>query len=314
MTPATTRVALIRNRASTRNRAGGVQPAPAGVRLVEPDGIEAMTAALHDAHASGIDVIVVDGGDGTVREVLSRIPEIWGEALPRVGIVPGGNTNLIAREVGALRSHGAAAEVLRRVETGEPLTEIRRSLLRVDYPNGQHAPVRGSIAGWGSYAEGTRVAHGELNGRGSALVALTVFAMLTRVLLGGERGALRQGVRAEMTVDGKARPQGNRFIGIVTTLQGPLAARMNPFWGKGKGPMRWLDILAPAVRAAAAAPFLLRGKPARWMPRAGYASGRAHRVEVWLDTPFVIDGELYQPPLHGPLTLSAAEEITFISL
>jgi hypothetical protein len=308
------RVALVRNRASTRNRVSGVQPAPAGVRLVEPDGLHAMTGALCDAHAAGVDVIVVDGGDGTVREVLSRIPEIWGAALPRIGIVPRGNTNLIAREVGALRSHRAAAEVLRRVETGAALTELRRPLLRIDYPSGEHAPVRGSIVGWGVYAESTRVGRHELTGRGSALVALTVFAMLTRVLVGGEGGALRQGVPVAMTVDGAAMPDGKRFIGVATTLEGPLAARMNPFWGEGPGPIRWLDILAPAVRAASAAPFLLRGKPARWMERAGYASGRARRIELTLDTPFVIDGETYPPPVSGPLMLSAAEEVTFISL
>lgn len=308
------RVALIRNRTSTRNRAGGLQPAPDGVRLIEPYSLDRMTEGLRAAHAAGVEVLVVDGGDGTVREVLSRLPEIWGDTLPRVGIVPRGNTNLIAREVGALRSPRAAAEVLRRVRTGEPMNELRRALLRVDYAAGDYPPVRGSIIGWGAYAEGTRVAHHEMNGRGSALVALTVFAMLTRVLVGGERGALRQGIPAAMDVDAEPRPDGKRFIGLATTLQGPLAARMNPFWGEGPGPIRWLDILTPAVRLATAAPFLLRGKPARWMERAGYASGRAHLIELWLDTPFVIDGETYPPPLDGPLMLSATEEVTFVSL
>jgi hypothetical protein len=308
------RVALIRNRASTRNRVSGLQPAPIGVRLIEPRNLETMTGDLRAAHAAGVEVLVVDGGDGTVREVLSRLPEIWGETLPRVGIVPRGNTNLIAREVGALRSPRAAAEVLRRIETREPMIELRRPLLRVDYPSGDIPPIRGSIVGWGVYAESTRVAHKEMNGRGSALVALTVFAMLTRILVEGERGALRQGIPAAMDIDGEKRPDGKRFIGMATTLQGPLAARMNPFWGEGPGPIRWLDILAPAVRAASAAPFLLRGKPARWMEREGYASGRAFLIDLWLDTPFVIDGETYPPPLEGPLMLSATEEVTFISL
>lgn len=308
------RVALIRNRASTRNRVSGIQPAPAGVRLVEPDDVSAMTDALREAHAAGVDVIVVDGGDGTIREVLSRIPEIWGAPLPRIAIVPRGNTNLIAREVGALRSHRAAAEVLRRVESGAPLTELKRSLLRVDYPQGDHAPVRGSIAGWGIYAEGTRVAHQEIKARGTAQVALAIFAMSTRVLVNGEGGALRQGVPAALTIDGTALPEGNRFVGLATTLQGTLAARMNPFWGEGAGPIRWMDVLAPAERVAQAMPYLLRGKPARWMERAGYASGRARRIELYLDTPLVIDGELYPPPAGGRLLLSAAEEVTFISL
>lgn len=309
-----TRVALIRNRASTRNRMSGVQPVPAGVKLIEPDGLEAMTGALQAAHADGIEVIVIDGGDGTVREVLTRVPEIWREALPRIAIVPHGRTNLIAREVGALRSPRASAEVLRRVEAGAPLTERRRSLLRVDYPDGEHPTVRGSIVGWGIYAEGTRLAHQEVKGRGSALVALTVFTMVTKVLVGGETSPLRRGVPADLTVDGAALPPGRCMCGVVTTLQGPLEAWINPFWGDGPGVIRWVDIKAPALRAAAAVPFLLRGKPARWMERAGYRSGRADRIEVALDAPFVIDGETYPSPTSGPLVLSAAERITFISL
>jgi hypothetical protein len=33
-----------------------------------------------------------------------------------------------------------------------------------------------------------------------------------------------------------------------------------------------------------------------------------------LDTPFVMDGEMFPPGKAGPLTLSAGEEIAFISL
>ena len=309
-----TRVALVRNPRSTRNLASGVEPVPAGVRLIQSDGLDALARDLRAAHAAGVGIIVVDGGDGTVREVLSRLPEIWGAALPRAAIVPRGNTNLIAREVGALESCGRIAEVLRRLEAGEALAEHRHAMLRLDYPAGEHPTVRGSIIGWGIYSEATRMARAEIGARGATQVALAVFRMLTQVLIGGERGPLRQGIPATLTVDGRKRAAGNRFVGVATTLQGPLAARMNPFWGKGNGPIRWLDILAPAARLAQAVPFLMRGRPALWMPRAGYGSGRASRIELMLEHPFVMDGEVYPPPAGGPLTLSADEAITFISL
>ncbi|HSF95855.1 MAG TPA: diacylglycerol kinase family protein [Thermohalobaculum sp.] len=308
------RIALVRNRASTRNLRSGVEAVPPEVRLIEARALDALTGELRAAHAAGAEIIAVDGGDGTVREVLSRVPEIWGDPLPRIAIIPHGNTNLIAREVGALETAADLAEVERRLEAGQPLTERRHAMLRLDYPAGERPPVRGSILGWGIYATATRMARDEISARGSAQVALAVFGMLTRVLVGGEQGPLRQGVAASLTVDGRRRAAGRRFVGVATSLQGPLAARMNPFWGKGNGPIRWLDILSPAARLAQAAPFLLRGRPALWMPRAGYGSGRASRIELELDSPFVMDGEVYAPPASGPLTLTADERITFISL
>ena len=80
------------------------------------------------------------------------------------------------------------------------------------------------------------------------------------------------------------------------------------------GPIRWLDIAAPVTRLAQATPYLLRGKPARWMAAAGYSSGRASRIELALDSPLVMDGEIFLTSGSGPLTLSATEEITFIAL
>jgi hypothetical protein len=89
---------------------------------------------------------------------------------------------------------------------------------------------------------------------------------------------------------------------------------LNPFWGSGPGQIRWLDIEAPGHRLALAAPFLALGRPTRWMARAGYASGRAARIELRLDTPFILDGEAFPPATTGPMTLSVGEQIGFISL
>ena len=310
-------VALIRNPYSTGNRAEprGLRAAfPSAVRVIDSSSLEGLTRSLAEARAGGAEVVLVDGGDGTVREILSRLPAIWGDALPQIGIFPRGNTNLIAREVGALTAPDAVAEILRRRATGSALPIRRRRVLRVDYPGGEPAPMRGFMLGWGAYAAGTRIAREEIIGTGPRQVAITVLAMLKRCLFGAGRGALRRGVATRLAIDGAPMPPGNRIIGLATTLRGPLVARMNPFWGEGDGPVRWLDVREPGRRLWLAAPAVLAGRPWRWMKDAGYASGRAHRLEVALDTPFVMDGEIFEPPRDGPLTLSAGEEVSFISL
>ncbi len=312
-----TGVALIRNPNSTRNlrsASGAPDPVPAALRLIDCRRLDELSDGLGAAHAAGAGVILIDGGDGTVREVLSRLPEIWGATLPRVGILPRGNTNLIAREVGGLRTPDAVAEVLRRLDAGPPLTLRRRALLRLDYPAGEHPTLRGFMLGWGAYAAGIRIARQEITARGPGQVTLAVFSTLRRALIGAERRALRRGVATSMSIDGAPATGPARLIGLATTLQRSLIAGMNPFWGEGPGSIRWLDVPAPGRRLALAAPFLALGRPRRWMIRAGYTSGRASRIELSLDTPFVMDGETFPPGRSGPMTLTAREEIAFISL
>jgi hypothetical protein len=312
-------VALVRNPNSTRNLGSETgepagYPVPAEIHLIDCRSLDALTGDLAAAHSAGTQVILIDGGDGTVREVLSRVPEIWGAALPRVGILPRGNTNLIAREVGGLRSANAVVDVLRRLEAGPPLKTRSRALLRLDYPAGEHRTLRGFILGWGAYATGTRIARQEIAARGPGQAALAVVSTLRRALLGAGRRALRRGVATRISIDGVPAKDSARFMGLATTLKQRLVAGMNPFWGEGPGPIRWLDIHAPGHRLALAAPLLALGRPRRWMTRAGYASGRAARIELTLDTPFIMDGEAFPPAKSGPMILSAREEIAFISL
>jgi hypothetical protein len=292
-------VALVRNPNSTRNLGSETgepagYPVPAEIHLIDCRSLDALTGDLAAAHSAGTQVILIDGGDGTVREVLSRVPEIWGAALPRVGILPRGNTNLIAREVGGLRSANAVVDV--------------------HYPAGEHRTLRGFILGWGAYATGTRIARQEIAARGPGQAALAVVSTLRRALLGAGRRALRRGVATRISIDGVPAKDSARFMGLATTLKQRLVAGMNPFWGEGPGPIRWLDIHAPGHRLALAAPLLALGRPRRWMTRAGYASGRAARIELTLDTPFIMDGEAFPPAKSGPMILSAREEIAFISL
>ena len=72
-------VALVRNPKSTRNlkSASGPQVSvPAEVRMIDCDSLDGLTDGLVAAHSAGAGLILINGGDGTVREVLSRLPEI----------------------------------------------------------------------------------------------------------------------------------------------------------------------------------------------------------------------------------------------
>ncbi|OGL11844.1 MAG: hypothetical protein A3I14_00275 [Candidatus Rokubacteria bacterium RIFCSPLOWO2_02_FULL_73_56] len=62
------------------------------------------------AAAEGVDVVVVVGGDGTVREVLEALPP--GDVA--VAVVPAGTANVLARDLGLPADAAGAAEVILR--------------------------------------------------------------------------------------------------------------------------------------------------------------------------------------------------------
>jgi diacylglycerol kinase family enzyme len=72
----------------------------------------------YDAMSGGYDVVLVLGGDGTVNEVVNGLlADGPTEVSPRLGVVPGGNTNVFARAIGMpddqVEATGLLLELLR---------------------------------------------------------------------------------------------------------------------------------------------------------------------------------------------------------
>ncbi|MEM7507132.1 MAG: diacylglycerol kinase family protein [Pseudomonadota bacterium] len=300
------RIAVLRNPASTRNKDARAPALPPDVRLIEATGIDALDATLCDACERGLDLLVIDGGDGTIREVVSRLPEASSGQPPLLAIIAHGNTNLIARKMGALPGYEELAGLRR-----DRLLVRSTPVLRLDV-EGWQRPLRGFICGWGAYATGTRIAVEEIEARGGGQVLRAILATFRRALFGGE--GLRRGVRAKLDAKGHPQQQGARFLGIATVLEGPLLAGLNPFWGGGQGALRWLDILAPARWLALAAPSVALGRPTNWMTRSGYRAGRSERIRLQLDTPVVLDGELVRLEPGSTVQLSADETLRFATV
>ena len=284
------RLGVLRNRNSTGNRGRPPPQLPPGSVLVETDSAVECRPALERLRAAGTEAVVVDGGDGTVRAAVSDLQRVFRAEAPLLAILANGNTNLVARRIGALRG----APGLVRLAGMTPDEARARSrpcpALRIAFADGRPSE-RGFIAGWGAYAEATRIGAEEIAARRRTQVTGAALALLRRTISGPQSQALRQGVTCDFRAEGLPPTGGRRFLGIVTTLPGPLMWPLDPFWGEGEGSIRWLDICAPPPRLAIAAPFVAIGRPMRWMEDAGYRSGRAGKLELALDGEIVVDGE-----------------------
>lgn len=105
------------------------------VRRTEGEG-DARSWARAAAEDASVDVVVVVGGDGTVREVVSGVVEADGEAA--VGIVPTGTANLLARALHvpvddlAAAARVVAGGIFRRIDVLHLVDRGAHATLMVD--------------------------------------------------------------------------------------------------------------------------------------------------------------------------------------
>ncbi len=274
-----------------------------------PGSRQALHEALAGFAAEGVGLLVVNGGDGTLREVLSALPAAWPGAPPAIAPLAAGRTNLMAHALDQSGKGEAALQRLLAAAAGHRLRWQARPVIEVSRPGAPSAePLRGLLFGAAAFTEAIRLAGGTLNRRSlkdNAAVGVTAALMAAQALSGrGARGqALRRGVMMQVMGDEAAHP---RFMLLATTLD-RLMFGLWPFWGGGEGAIRWLDVAAPPHRLSAGLWSLLRRRPPG-LP--GWRSGRSERLQIGLDQPFVLDGELFDPGPAG-VVLTASAPIRF---
>ena len=305
------RLGVLRNPVSTGNRGRPPPALPGDAVLAETRHADGVGAALARLAAAGAEAVVIDGGDGTVREAVTHLGTAFA-IPPPVAILPHGNTNLVAARLGALRPRDLVRLAAMTCEVAAAHLHPA-PVMRIEGAPGP-APPCAFIAGWGAYAAGTRIASAEIATRRRAQVLAGVLATLRRSLVGPDAARLRRGVACEVVAEGHALPAGRRFLGLVTALQGRLMPPLDPFWGAGAGPLRFLDIAAPPRRLALAAPFVAVGRPRSWMARAGYRAGRSPRLTLVPseDIDLILDGDVITITGGTRLTVSARERVNVL--
>jgi hypothetical protein len=313
------RIAVIRNPRSLRNRrnAGVSKPLPAGSVLceVEPHSAAELPGILRRLADEGVEDVVIDGGDGTLRDVMSALLSSWPAPLPRLALLSGGNANLAAVDVGSA-GHGrqAAAALLTALATPGAGHSRWRSPMIARWPDGAHPPVACFFAGAAGFHRGWKLALGDVHRRGfthGPAVAVTVISAMLQALLGGRDNPWRAGEPMMIAVDGRELPAGPRFVFLATTLH-RLYGRLWPFFDHGDAALRWLDVSAQTPRLARSLPRLLSGRPNAWMRASGaYRSGGASRLRLKLAAPLVLDGEAYEAGPSRIVELSVGPALEF---
>lgn len=308
-------VGIIRNPRSHRNKGQAPELADCSNILTETPQTRAF---LHECLARfarrGIDYLVIDGGDGTVRDVLSCGAEIFGDEWPALIVLPKGKTNALAVDLG-LPGEWSLTEALVAVQQGRSVT---RHPLRITSAKPSEGCAQGFILGAGVFTLATELGQ-ETHRRGafnSFAVGVTILWGLLQMFFGrlGNRWRSCTRMRMRDAQNGEDLPysgRGNpdeRFLMVATTFENfPLGAK--PF-GKNvrpgiklgilDWPARWIIMLMPAI---------LYGLRARFLENKGVHRLYADAVDLELDGSFILDGESFPA---GRYTLQPGPLLNFV--
>ena len=287
------------------------------VASVETTAAAAVPEALSELARQDVEVLVINGGDGTLTHTLTEIlgNQAFGHRVPIIAPLRGGRTNMSAADLAAHKDPVAGLnEVLQAARTGHLDERIStRRVLRVAHgPLGQ--AHYGMFFGIGTIHRAIRIAHRRFparKGQGVLGSTLLTAGLILRTALGDREGVLTPD-KVDLLLDGKPSLHAEYTLLIASTLD-RLFAGMRPFWGTGPGTLRTSGVASDAERIGTAAPGILRGRPASWItPEKGYLSQNVRRLDLRMHCGFTIDGELFEGATDQIVSLTAHDCVRFI--
>jgi diacylglycerol kinase (ATP) len=317
------KIGLISNPRSQRNRRGleEIRQILAGapdIVHVATDASGELDEVLADFARRGIDLLLINGGDGTVQNLLTRLFERHAfQASPLLGILPRGTANTTAADVG-LRGKTAAAlnraiAALRRGTIADHVVE--RPILRIENLAGG-MPQRGMMFGAGAIPDAIELWNREVYGRGlkgGFGMGVTLGAILLGSVLGRRSNGVLRPHDIGVTLDGGSESRTDRLLVLATTLH-RLILGSRPFWNYDAQPIRYTSIAYPPAHLLRAAPKVLYGWRRGTLCPEVYDSKGARRIALRLDAPVTVDGETFDPLPDRPVVITAAEHARFVKL
>lgn len=270
----------------------------------------ARAAALRPA------MLILNGGDGTARAILSELyhGDYFQGELPPVAVLPSGKTNLIAIDLGAGND---PLKTLKRLvamhrEHQQP-TVVRRSMLALSTPGTGNRPVLGLFVGGAGLAETILYCRRKLYPTGlpnSVCHVLAAIVAVFAVLTGGRLGwsPVRDQVRL---LSGRTVREGRFVVVLVTTLEKLLLgfrASSQP------GRLQLLAVETGPRTLLRVGWALLTGRlGCDPIPGVTLRGDDEVRIEG-SGGALILDGESYAMPQNGPLILRSTAPMPFVSL
>lgn len=323
-------VGVIYNRHSHHNRkdrpaAGAVTEIPlsdggrpAHLLVAEPAGSGDLPAILADFKQRGIDLLVMNGGDGTIRDVLTSGLPVWGDDWPALAVLPRGKTNALNVDLGAPADWDLAGVVAAFEKGGRILRRgIVMTPMTATSPADGCPPMMGFIMGAGAFKTGIQAgqdAH-RLGAFNSLAVGVTATWGVVQALVGTAGNRWRRGTGMQLLLGPNREPMphsgfgdpSRRWILIASTLERlPLGMKL---FGPYDAGLRITVMDSARRRLLAMIPAVAVGKAPGWVTRAGIHFAQTAKFELTLDDGFILDGEIFPA---GRYHVTEGPELRFV--
>lgn len=277
-----------------------------------------VASALVDFSRQEVNIVAVNGGDGTIQAVLTVLcHQKPFETMPCLAVLRAGTTSMTAGDVGL---KGSREQALRRLllwaEGGEGEVGIlHRQVLRVQVDPHQN-PVYGMFLGAASIYQGIQFFHDRLNRRGFRgewAPGLTIALFLLAVA--SKRGDYVAPVPMTVGLDQRP-PERREYLLLMISALERLFLGLRPFWGREERTLHYTAVEARPQHLLRALPSLMRGRKNRYgTPEYGYFSHNVQEVQLTFNGGFTLDGELYKTGAHlEPVVVQNGGKVSFLRL
>lgn len=242
-------------------------------------------ALVQEALTAKAKHIVIEGGDGTVQGVLTEfLRHEKARNLPIFTLVPGGNTNQVARNVGlSAASPQAVAKAV-----GDDKTISQAPLLRIK--DKAQRKYYGFLFSSGALPQVTDYTKDKLHDRGIG-GSMAVIGGILKGATGTSGITTPTKIKLDINAGGAQRLSGPHLGTIVTTLPG-LMLKLDPFWGEGDRPLRVTYVAGEYQKLVRNVASLWLGKKNKDRSQDGMYSWTADSLKYRYKGPCVLDGEL----------------------
>jgi diacylglycerol kinase (ATP) len=272
--------------------------------------------ALQELAQRQVQVLAINGGDGSVAAILGHLLEhnIFAQT-PLIVLLPGGTANMTAGDIGVrgnlIRAVGRFCQWCEGDRNTAELIQ-RRSLLRVTTDSA--APSQyGMFLGGGAIMQGTEYSHREIHSRGlrdDFSLALGVVRTLWGVIRDDPH--FNQHVTMDLAINGGQYRRHDSLILAISTLQ-RLAFGMRPFWSRAPGAIQITVMEQQCSKFLRTFISIARNRPnSNAIPESGYFSHNADTCELSLQGNLNLDGEIIKA--QGRILIEASPALEFLKL
>jgi hypothetical protein len=303
--PGRARVGIISNPRSRRNQAADLpRKVGPGISGAAPTNAAELRETLRHFADQRIELLVIDGGDGTVRDVLTAATDIFAE-LPALALTPSGKTNALALDLG-IPVGWSIDDAIATWGTGRTVT---RPPIEITHADGQRR--LGFIFGAGGFVRATELAQtthrmGAIDG---LAVGLSLVGAIAQTCFGGAANPWRAGERIRIVNEATgAAIERDFYLLFGSTLQRlPLGVKV---LGQPSPGLNMLAADAHPRLLPLSAAAIVAGREGGALARRGYHHGHdIPPTRLTLQRGFILDGELFP---GDTITIRAGQPLRFV--